>query len=69
MLAPAILVAVALGSGCTPETGGDAERGSAPSERTAEAPAPLVGVDGPLTVNAADTVVNQYAVLAANAAH
>ncbi len=68
MAIPSIALAAALAAGCTPESGGSDERSEAPVERTGKASAPLVGVDGALTVSTADTVVNQYAVLGADAA-
>ncbi len=60
---------LALAPGCAEDPAGSDERsGDAPGERTGKASAPLVGVDGALTVNTVNTVVNQYAVLGADAA-
>ena len=66
---PIFALLLALAPGCATDPGGSDERpGDAPGERTGKGSAPLVGVDGPLTVSAANVVVNQYAVLAADAA-
>ena len=65
----ALALLLALAPGCAEDPAGSDDRGGdASGERTGKASAPLVGVDGALTVNTANTVVNQYAVLGADAA-
>ncbi|MFO0590844.1 MAG: hypothetical protein U0441_25090 [Polyangiaceae bacterium] len=65
--APAVALLLTVAPGCTPDRSDD-QAGDAPAERTGEAASSVLGVDGALTVSAANTVLNQYGVLAADAA-